>query len=128
MAARRAGRAGAASQRQLRVGEALRHALAEELSRGELRDPALRGESITVSEVRVSPDLRQATAFVCRLGGGDMGPLLAGLERAAPHLNSRVAGALRLRRSPRLSFVADMSFDRAARVASLLSAPSPGGG
>ena len=127
MAAARARKGGAASQRQLRVGEALRHALAEALSRGELRDPALRGESITVSEVRVSPDLRQATAFVCRLGGGDMAATIEGLERAAPHLNTRVAGALRLRRSPRLSFVADTSFDHAARVTSLLP-PAPGGG
>ncbi len=122
--ARRA-RGGRVSQRQLRVGEALRHALATVLARDELRDPALRDESVTVSEVRVSPDLRNATAFVCRLGGGDMAPVLEGLERAAPHLNARLAAALRLRNTPRLSFVADPSFDRAARIASLLADDAP---
>ena len=120
---RREGRgAGAPGQRQLRVGEALRHALAAVLARGELRDPALRDRAITVSEVRVSPDLRHATAFVSRLGGGDMAAVLEGLERAAPRLNALTANAVRLRRAPRLRFAADSSFDRAARIASLLTA------
>ena len=122
------GGAAAAGQRQLRVGEALRHALAAVLARGELRDPALRGSAITVSEVRVSPDLRHATAFVCRLGGGDMAAVLEGLERAAPRLNAQVAETVRLRYAPRLRFAADASFDRAARIASLLAAAPPAQG
>lgn len=127
MAARRARGGREASQRQLRVGEALRHALAEFLARGELRDPGLAGESLTVSEVRVSPDLRRATAFVCRLGGGDMAGVLAGLERAAPRLNAVAARSLRLRNAPRLSFAADPSFDAAARISELLAAGARAG-
>ena len=124
-AAARRGGGRAASQRQLRVGEALRHALAAVLARDEWRDPALRDRSVTVSEVRVSPDLRRATAYVCRLGGGDTAPLLDGLERAAPRLNVRVAAELRLRNAPRLDFVADPSFDRAARISALLADDAP---
>ena len=70
----------APSQRQLRVGEELRHALAEVLGRGDLRDPGLSGVSLTVTEVRVSPDLRNATAFVVPLGGGDAATVLAGVQ------------------------------------------------
>ncbi len=116
----------AAGQRRLRVGEALRHAVAEVLLRGELRDPALRGRSVTVSEVRVSVDLRAATVFVCPLGGGgDEASVIEGLQRAAPHLGARVAASLRLRNMPRLRFVSDPAFDRAARVASLIAADPP---
>ena len=73
---------GGPSQRQLRVGEALRHALAEILARGELRDPELAGLQVTVTEVRVSPDLRAATAFVVPFGGGDAAALAKALNRA----------------------------------------------
>ncbi len=118
----------AVGQRQLRVGETLRHALAAVLARGDLRDPALRGQSVTVSEVRVSPDLRTATAYVCRLGGGDIAPLLEGLERAAPHILAQTGAALRLRHTPRLRFAADPSFDQAARIAALLAADAPQSG
>lgn len=115
----------AAGQRRLRVGEALRHAVADVLLRGELRDPALRGRSVTVSEVRVSVDLRAATVFVCPLGGGDEASVIEGLQRAAPHLGARVAASLRLRNMPRLRFVSDPAFDRAARLASLIAADPP---
>lgn len=115
----------AAGQRRLRVGEALRHAVADVLLRGELRDPALRGRSVTVSEVRVSVDLRAATVFVCPLGGGDETSVIEGLQRAAPHLGARVAASLRLRNMPRLRFVSDPAFDRAARLASLIAADPP---
>lgn len=115
----------AAGQRRLRVGEALRHAVADVLLRGELRDPALRGRSVTVSEVRVSVDLRAATVFVCPLGGGEEASVIEGLQRAAPHLGARVAASLRLRNMPRLRFVSDPAFDRAARVASLIAADPP---
>ena len=129
MTAKRARGGRAAGQRRLRVGEALRHALAAVLARGDMADPALRERPVTVSEVRMSADLRRATAFVCRLGGGDSAPLLEALERAAPRLGARAGAALRLRNTPRLTFVADPSFDRAARISALLAdgAPAPRG-
>lgn len=111
------------SQRQLRVGEALRHALSEYLERRELRDPALEGRLVTVSEVRVSPDMRHATAFVSALGEDDMDAVLTGLTRAAPHINSQVAGMMRLKYSPKLSFIADTSFDQANKISEILLEP-----
>jgi ribosome-binding factor A len=110
----------APSQRQLRVGEALRHALSDILMRGELRDPALQGASITVSEVRVSPDLRNATAYVVPLGGAHAEEILAGLQRAGPHLRAQVARAVKLKFAPGLTFRADTSFDYADRIERLL--------
>lgn len=111
------------SQRQLRVGEALRHALAEILTRGDLRDPALAERSITVSEVRASPDLRHATAFVLPLGGEDAAPVLAALRRAAPYLRTVLAKTVRLRYAPEIAFTLDQSFDEAERIARALKAP-----
>lgn len=117
----------APSQRQLRVGEELRHALAQIIERGELRDPELAGISITVSEVRVSPDLRNATAFVSPLGGGDAVALVPALRRAESFIRHRVGQAVRLRHVPRLSFEPDTSFDYAERIDAVLkSASSPG--
>lgn len=113
-----------ASQRQLRVGEAVRHALSELLLRRELRDPALVDKSVTVSEVRVSPDMRNATAYICPLGGDDVETVLAGLTRAAPHLNGQIARMVRLRNAPRLTFVADPTFDQAEQIDRVLRAPS----
>src|SRR5206468_2763459 len=78
-----------AGQRQLRVGEELRHVLAQLLRPGELRDPALRDANITVSEVRVSPDLKNATAFVMPLAGSNAAEIMAGLKRSAPFLRGR---------------------------------------
>jgi ribosome-binding factor A len=111
------------SQRQLRVGEEIRHVLAELLGGATLRDPALAGVSITVSEVRVSPDLQQATAFVMPLGGGDIRAIVKALGRAGPFLRGEVARRVRLRLAPTLSFVADTSFDHAAQVERALRAP-----
>lgn len=108
------------SQRQLRVGESLRHALAEVLGRRELRDPALADVSITVTEVQVGPDMRKATVYVLPLGAEDVESVLEGLGRAAPHLGSQVAGMTNLKYSPRLSFVAETSFDHAARIEEVL--------
>ena len=113
----------APGQRQLRVGEELRHALAEVLGRGELRDPALDGVSITVTEVRVSPDLRNATAFVTPLGGGDSATLVAALARAAPFLRGRIGRMVQLKFTPALGFEADSSFDEAGRIDALLRSP-----
>ena len=112
------------SQRQLRVGEQIRHLLSDILSRGDLHDPDLVDVSITVSEVRISPDLRNATAFVVPLGGVHVGETVAALRRAAPHLRGLVARNLRLRYAPNLSFQADTSFDEAQRIDGLLRSPT----
>jgi ribosome-binding factor A len=113
----------AASQRQLRVGEELRHALAQLLRPGELRDPALSEASITVIEVRVSPDLKNATAFVMPLAGANADAIMAGLQRSAPFLRGRLARAVELRQAPSLVFAFDRAFDNAARIATLLATP-----
>lgn len=114
----------APSQRQLRVGEELRHALAGVLARGEARDPDLSSVSITVTEVRVSPGLRHATVYVLPLGGGGTENLLAGLKRAAPYLRSRVAQEVKLKFTPTLVFKADTSFDYAGRIEDLFKEPA----
>jgi ribosome-binding factor A len=108
------------SQRQLRAGELVRHALVEVLTREELRDRDLAGVSITVSEVRMSPDLRQATCFVMPLGGGHREEVLHALDRIAPWLGSQVARRVRTKFAPRLRFQLDASFDEASRIDQLL--------
>lgn len=110
----------APSQRQLRVGEEIRHMLSAIFTRGDLHDPDLHDVSLTVTEVRVSPDLKNATAFIMPLGGGQLDETLAALKRAAPFLRSQVARDLRLRHAPRLSFQPDTSFDQAERINRLL--------
>ena len=112
------------SPRQLRVGEELRHALIEVLRRGGLRDPLLADAAVTVSEVRMSPDLRAATAFVAPFGGGDPAALVAALNRAAPFLRGRIAQAVKLRLAPTLSFSPDRSFEAAGRIEALLHDPA----
>src|SRR5437899_12778803 len=109
-----------ASQRQLRVGEELRHSLAQLLRPGELRDPALREANITVTEVRISPDLKNATAFVMPLAGANREEIMAGLKRSAPFLKARVARMVELRQVPNLVFAFDTAFDSAAHIAALL--------
>lgn len=111
------------SPRQLRVGEELRHVLAAVLERGDMRDPDLRGASITVTEVDVSPDLRRATAFVVPLGGADRERLMAALRRAAPYFRAQVAQRVELRNAPDFSFEFDRSFDHAHRIGELLNSP-----
>ena len=112
-----------ASQRQLRVGEELRHALAQLLRPGELRDPALRDANITVTEVRVSPDLKNATAFVMPLAGQNSADIMAGLKRSAPFLRNRIAHSVELRQAPNLVFAFDTAFDSAARIEAVLHRP-----
>ena len=112
-----------ASQRQLRVGEELRHVLAQLLRPGELRDPALRDASVTVTEVRVSPDLRNATAFVMPFAGANADEVMAGLKRSAVFLRGRVAHMVELRQVPNIVFALDDAFDNAARIAALLARP-----
>ena len=119
------GEAKAPSQRQLRVGEELRHALAWILEWGEIRDPGLGGVPVTVTEVRISPDLRNATAFVMPLGGGaNTEDVVAALNRAAPFVRRRMGKAVKLRYLPGLNFIADPSFDEAGRIRDLLKDPS----
>ena len=108
------------NQRQLRVGEELRHALAQLLRPGMMRDPALHDADVTVTEVQVSHDLRNATAFVMPLAGAHAADIIAGLRRSAPFLKGRIARAVRLRRVPNLSFALDNAFDSAERIATLL--------
>ena len=111
------------SQRQLRVGEELRHALAGVLARGGFSDPLLADCNITVTEVRVSPDLKNATAFVTPLGGKDLSAVTAALNHAAGFVRAQVAREVNLRYMPRLSFEPDGSFDEAMRMRRILSGP-----
>jgi ribosome-binding factor A len=111
------------SQRQRRVGEALRHALSAILRAGECRHPALQDASITVTEVRISPDLREASVYVMPLGGVKAADAMAGLERSAGFLRGRLARDVPLRFAPRLVFSLDASFDQAARIGRLLALP-----
>src|SRR5216683_654328 len=110
-------------QRQLRVGEEIRHRLADLLERGNMRDPDLREASITVTSVDVSPDLRNAIAFVMPLGGQDVQRLLAAMRRAAPWFRARVGERARLRHAPEIRFELDRTFDEADRIGALLRRP-----
>jgi ribosome-binding factor A len=115
----------APGQRQLRVGEELRHVLAGVLARGGLRDPVLAGRSITISQIRVSPDLRRATAFAMPLGGTvEAAELLEALNRAAPWLSHEVGRRITLKYTPALRFELDTVFDEAQRIDALLRSPS----
>ena len=107
-------------QRQLRVGEEIRHLLADLLERGNMRDPDLREASITVTSVDVSPDLRNATAFVMPLGGHDEKRLMAAMRRAAPWFRARVGERAGLRYAPEIRFELDRTFDEADRIGTLL--------
>jgi len=120
---RDAAAAGAISQRRLRVGEEVRHAIGGLLLRGELRDPDLKDVSVTVTEVRMSPDLRNATAFVLPLGGRNVEGIVAALGRATPWIRGQVARLVRLRYVPEIAFRADTSFDTAARIEVALRKP-----
>jgi ribosome-binding factor A len=111
------------SQRQLRVGEELRHALSKILREDGCRDPMLETISITVTEVRISPDLRNATAFVMPLAGANAADTLAALKRCAPFLKGLLAREVPLRNTPNLDFALDTSFEQAERIAALLIRP-----
>ncbi len=114
------------SQRQLRVGEEVRHALAWILERGALRDPAVAQTPVTITEVSVSPDLKNATCFVMPLGGGDAEALtavVAALERAKKFLRHEMAQRINLKHTPSLRFLYDTSFDEAGHINTLLNRP-----
>ena len=111
------------SQRQWRVAEEIRHVLAGLFERRDFRDPDLASAQITVTEVRMSPDMKHATVFVARLGRSDVDELLPVLKRAAPFLRSQVAHAVQLRYTPELSFQPDHALEYATKIDRLLHAP-----
>jgi len=111
------------SQRQLRVGEELRHALAEIFLRTEFHDKLLAKAHLTISEVRMSPDLRHAAVFITKLGNQDVTPLLPSLARVAPFLRAQVAPKLGLRVTPDFKFLPDEALEEATRINKLLHQP-----
>ena len=111
------------SARQRRVSEELRHALVRALAQARFADPLLAEANITVTEVRVSADLKNATAFVTPLGGAALATTVQALNRAAGYLRGLLAEEVRLRHLPRLSFEADRSFDQASRIDEILHRP-----
>ena len=111
------------SQRQLRVGELIRHALAEMLSRGEIHDPVIEGHMITVPEVRMTPDLRLATIYVMPLGGRDAKPVVEALERNKKFLRGEIARRVNLKFAPDIRFRFDERFDEAERIEKILRTP-----
>lgn len=112
------------SQRQLRVGEQVRHAIAEILAQGSVHDADLEGHIITVPEVRMSPDLKLATVYVMPLGGRDTEIVLAALERNKKFLRGEVARRVNLKFAPDLRFRVDEQFDEAERIEKLLRTPA----
>ena len=115
---------GEPSQRQLRVGEAVRHALAEVLAQGEVHDPVLEGHMVTVPEVRMSPDLRLATIYVMPLGGRDEQAVVGALERNKRYLRGVIARKVNLKFAPDIRFRLDERFDEAERIEKLLRSPA----
>jgi ribosome-binding factor A len=111
------------SQRQLRAGELVRHALVEIFREEDIADPAMEGVSVTVTEVRVSPDLRHATVFVEPLGGANAAEVVAALNRHSRFIRGRLGHAIELRFTPELKFLHDESFDEAQRMSRLFDDP-----
>ena len=113
----------APSQRQLRVGEELRHALSTIFERGHFHDPILTSTPITVTEVRVTSDLRKAIVFVTPLGGKGMEELIKALERATSYLRTQLAHYVQLRYVPDLAFQPDSTFEEVSKIEALLHRP-----
>lgn len=111
------------TQRQLRAGELVRHALVDVLRQGELHDEALTGALVTVTEVRLSPDLRHAICFVEPLGGAHAGEVVEALNRHSRFLRGRLGREIELKFTPDLKFVHDQSFDEASRMDALFRRP-----
>jgi ribosome-binding factor A len=111
------------SQRQLRVGELIRHELAAMLSRGDVHDPVIEGHMITVPEVRMSADLRLATIYVMPLGGRDEAEVLGALERNKRYMRGEIAKRVNLKFAPEIRFRIDERFDEAERIEKLLRTP-----
>jgi ribosome-binding factor A len=118
------GAAAGPSQRQLRAGELVRHALVEILALGELRDPDLQNVSIIIGEVRASPDLKHMTAFVAALGAAaDPGKIATALNRSSGFLRGRLGRLVDLRHTPQLHFQPDLSYDEADHITRVLARP-----
>ena len=111
------------SQRQLRVGELIRHELAEMLSRGDIHDPVIEAHMITVPEVRMSPDLRLATVYIMPLGGRDEEAVLEALERNKRYIRGVISRRVNLKFAPEIRFRVDQRFDEAERIEKLLRTP-----
>ncbi len=114
----------APSQRQLRVGELIRHKLAEMLSRGDIHDDVLTSHVVTIPEVRLSPDLKLATAYVIPLGGTDTDAVLEALSRHKRYIRAEIAHAVNLKFAPDIRFRSDETFAEASRIDALLASPS----
>jgi ribosome-binding factor A len=112
------------SQRQLRVGEIIRHAISDMLTRGEVHDPVLEGHLITIPEVRMTADLRLATIYVIPLGGRDAKQVVAALERNKRFLRGEIAQRVNLKFAPEIRFRIDERFDEAERIEKLLRTPA----
>ena len=112
------------SQRQLKAGEVIRRALADIINREDLRDPALQGVSVTISEVRAAPDLKVATVYAAPLGTDHDGEaVIAGLQRCGRFLRGRLGRELAMKSTPRLRFELDRTFDTADAMGRLLARP-----
>jgi ribosome-binding factor A len=111
------------SQRALRVGELIRHAMSDMLTRGDVHDPVLEGHLVTVPEVRMSPDLRMATIYVMPLGGRDIQDVIEALDRNKRYLRGEIAHRVNLKFAPELRFRVDERFDEAERIEKLLRTP-----
>jgi ribosome-binding factor A len=112
------------SQRQLRVGELIRHELADMLSRGDIHDAVVEAHMITVPEVRMSPDLRLATIYVMPLGGHDEEEVLEALDRNKKYVRGEIARRVNLKFAPEIRFRLDERFDEAERIEKLLRTPA----
>lgn len=111
------------TQRQLRVGEMIRHAMAQILLRGDISDPELEGGKVTITEAKLSPDLRQATIYVLPFGSGDAVAIVAALKRHQRFLRGEIAKHVDLKYMPQIAFRVDETFDEAAKIDALLRSP-----
>lgn len=109
------------SQRQLRGGELVRRAVSDILTEGHLHDPGLTGVSVTITEARMSPDMRHAQVFVSILGGGDPDPVVKGLNRAAGFIQKELGRQIEMKFTPKLRFIGDDRFDEAGHVDEILN-------
>jgi ribosome-binding factor A len=112
------------SQRQLRVGELIRHELADMLTRGDIHDPVIQAHLITVPEVRMSPDLRLATIYVMPLGGRDVEKVIEALDRNKRYVRGEIGRRVNLKFAPEIRFRVDERFDEAERIEKLLRTPA----
>lgn len=108
------------SQRQLRVGEMLRHALSEILTRGDVRDSELEGVSVTITQVKPSPDMRHATVFCEPLGGKNVGPVIAALNKHRGFIRGEMGKTITMKFTPDLRFIEDTSFAEAEKIETIL--------